>query len=280
MFSARAGESPGESGRDRLRRARLYDRTTPIVGRVHPRQPELPDDVEQVLIAALADAEINLDDALLYLLDGEQGSNGYEARYLHRGLHINAEGEAEEIHPLLDEMNDDACIDAYRIVVFRDRNIEGIAALIRHELEHARQRDAHGQRLMELYGIAENVLSERVGGLTGGGFLYQTIPVEMDANAAAATFVRARYGAVRIDELLSENDKTSAAFRSLVGPPPLDTLPDRMIRYFATIPDLCERFVEQRTNYSSFPELLNIHAWRGAGDVYERLLEDENLRLN
>jgi hypothetical protein len=227
---------------------------------MHPRQPDLPHDIEEVWLAALADAQIDADDALLYLLDGEQGSNGYGARYLHRHLHIYPEGEAEEIHPLLDEMNDGACIDAYRIVVFRDRNIEGIAALIRHELEHARQRDVHGQPLMELSGIAENVISERVGGLKGGAFLYQTIPVEMDANAAAASFVRARYGADRIDELLRAGDKDSAAFRSLVGPPPLETLPDRMIRYFATMPDLCHRFAALRTNYSSFGELLNFRA--------------------
>jgi hypothetical protein len=110
---------------------------------------------------------------------------------------------------------------------------------------------------MELYGIAENVLSERVGGLTGGGFLYQTIPVEIDANAAAAIFVRGRYGTERIDELLNAGDSTSAALRSLVGPPPLDTLPNRMIRYFATIPDLCDRLIELRSNYSSFARRLS-----------------------
>jgi hypothetical protein len=38
--------------------------------------------------------------------------------------------------------------------------------------------------------LAEAVISERVGGLAGGGFLYQVIPVEMDANAAGAVFVR------------------------------------------------------------------------------------------
>jgi hypothetical protein len=53
---------------------------------------------------------------------------------------------------------------------------------------------------MELYGVAENVIAERVGGLAGGGFLYQVIPIEMDANAAAAVFVRERFGADRIDE--------------------------------------------------------------------------------
>lgn len=244
---------------------------------MHPRQGELPPEIEEVWLAALADAEIHPDEALLYVLDGEQGSNGYSARYLHRGLHIYLDGEAEEIHPLLVEINDDACIDAYRVVVFRDRTLDGIAALIRHEFEHARQRDVHGQQLMQLYDIAENVIAERVGGLVGGGFLYQVIPVEMDANAAAAVFVRERFGAQRIEELLHMGDKDGSVFRSLVGPATIETLPERMIRFFATIPDLCERCGER--NNVTFTELLDIHGWRGAGAVYERLLESEELRL-
>ena len=54
----------------------------------------------------------------------------------------------------------------------------------------------------------------------------------------------------------------------------------RMIQYFATMADLCDRLIELRTNYSSFAELLNVQAWRGAGDLYERLLQDQDLRLN
>jgi len=90
----------------------------PYRGAVHPRQGELPPEIEEVWLAALADAEIHPDEALQYVLDGEQGSNGYGARYLHRGLHIYPDGEADEIHPLLTEMNDDACIDAYRVVEY------------------------------------------------------------------------------------------------------------------------------------------------------------------
>ena len=168
---------------------------------MHPRQRPLPPEITNVWLAALANAEIDPTEALLYTLDGQSGI-GYAARYLYRGMQIHADGEPVEIHPLLEEMNGDDCIGAYRVVVFTDRTIEGIAALIRHELEHARQRDAHGQNLMELYGMAEGVISERVGGLVGGGFLYQVIPVEMDANAAAAQFVRARFGEGQIDELL------------------------------------------------------------------------------
>jgi hypothetical protein len=181
-----------------------------------------------------------------------------------------------ELEPLLEEMNDEECIDAYRIVVFTDRTIEGIAAAIRHELEHSMQREAHGQRLLELHGIAEAVICERVGGLPGGGFLYQVIPDEMDANAAAAVFVRTQFGAERIDELLRGGDTDGAALQSLVAPAPLGTLPERMVRFLATVPDLCAKWAERQG--FAFPTLLDVH-WRGAGEVWRRLVEEDQLRL-
>jgi hypothetical protein len=102
------------------------------------------------------------------------------------------------------------------------------------------------------------------------------IPLEMDANAASSVFVRDRFGAARIDELLRAGAKDGSALRSLVGPPPIETLPERMIRFSTTMPDLCERFAQR--NDFAFTTLLDVH-WRGAGDVYERLLENEQLRL-
>jgi hypothetical protein len=243
---------------------------------MHPRQQPLTREVEEVWLAALADVEIDANEALLYLIDGEKGSNGYSGRYLYRHREIHRDEEADEIHPLLDEMNSDDCIDAHRIVVFKDRTLEGLTAGIRHELEHARQYGSFGQPLMEFYGLAEHVIAERVGGLCGGAFLYQVIPVEFDANAAAAAFVRRHFGAERIDALLRDGDKDGAAFRSLVGAPELDTLPERMLFFFATMPDLCQRVADN--NGFRFDQLLDLH-WRGAGAVYERLLDDEHLKL-
>jgi hypothetical protein len=51
---------------------------------MHPRQGELPPEIEDVWLAALEDADIDPDEALLYKLDGESG-NGYGARCLYRG---------------------------------------------------------------------------------------------------------------------------------------------------------------------------------------------------
>jgi hypothetical protein len=244
---------------------------------MHPRQHSLPPAIEALWLAALADAAIDPHEALLFVLDGDKDSNDFGGRHFHRHLQIYPEAEAIEIHPLLDELNDDECIDSHRIVVFTQRTIEGVGALIRHELEHARQQDVHGPRLMKLYGIAVDVISQRVHGLPGGAFLYQVIPLEMDANAAAATFVRGHFGTARIDELLRAGDGDGSAFRSLVSPPPIDGLPERMVRFFATMPDLCDRLAE--SNDTTFTELLDVQAWRGAGDVYKRLLGDETLNL-
>jgi hypothetical protein len=232
--------------------------------------------VEPFLVAALAHAGIDAGDALLYPLEGSQSKSGYSARSLARHLELQPEAEWPELEPFLDEMNHDECIDNYRIVVFTERTIEGTAALLRHELEHSLQRDVHGQPILELHGVAEGVIGERVRGLCGGGFLYQAIPDEMDANAAAATFVRGHFGAGRIDDLLSAGDGDGSAFRSLVDAAPPQTLPDRMIRFLASVPDLCEKWAEHQR--FDFPTLLNLH-WRGAGDVWERLVTDDDLSL-
>jgi hypothetical protein len=76
--------------------------------------------------------------------------------------------------------------------------------------------------------------------------------------------------------VLRAGDKDGSAFRSLVGPPPIATLPERMIRFFATIPDLCDLFAGG--NNILFTPLLDVH-WRAAGDVYQRLLDGGELRL-
>ena len=47
---------------------------------MHPRQRQLPSEIEEVWLAALEDAEIDPTTALIYTLDGESGQ-GYSAHY-------------------------------------------------------------------------------------------------------------------------------------------------------------------------------------------------------
>lgn len=238
---------------------------------MHPHQRPLDAETEEVWVAAIEDASLNSNGCLLYVLDGEQSETGYSGWHFARGIHINeAEHFGADVIPLLPEMNSEACIDAVRIVVWRDRTIEGLAALIRHELEHAVQDQEHGQKVEGLYHLALQVLAQRVGGLPGSGLLYTVIPNELDANAAAAMFVRTRYGEDRVRELLEARDKDSATFRSLVGPAPLETLPERLLAFFITHRDLCESYA-QRQNFP-FRQLIDLE-WHGAGAVWRRLVD-------
>jgi hypothetical protein len=177
---------------------------------VHPQQRPLEPEIEAIWIAALEDAVLNPDECLLYVLEGRQSETGYLGWHFADGILIHEnEDLGHAVNDLLPEMNSDECIDAVRIVVWRERTIEGLAGLIRHELEHALQDEAHGQKVEELYRLAMYVIGERVSGLPGSGLLYTMIPNEFDANAAAAMFVRARYGPERVRELLEARDDDS-----------------------------------------------------------------------
>lgn len=70
-----------------------------------------------------------------------------------------------------------------------------LAAVVRHELEHARQADApQGRAALEIdQGIINPVLSGKAGGIKGGAEYHNMKPSEMDANAAASVYVREHY---------------------------------------------------------------------------------------
>jgi hypothetical protein len=244
---------------------------------VHPEQPALEPELEEIWLAACADAGLDVNECLLYVVDGRQSQTGYGGMHFQRVLHIyESEDLGDDINALLDELNAESRIDATRILVWRDRTIEGLAALIRHELEHAVQNEANGLGVEGLYHLAKKVLGVRVGGLAGGGLLYTTIPNELDANAAAAMFVRARYGNDRINALLDARDDDSGLFRSLVGPGPVDKLPERLFGFFVSHRDLCDRFAA--TAGFSFAQLLDLD-WSGAGALWRDTVAGDALTL-
>jgi hypothetical protein len=237
---------------------------------VHPRQALLEPAFEEVWLAALADSEIDSDDAIVFPLRGVRSSVEHvSAMTWPRPWRIDP-GASPELDALLAEMNDDACIRSIRVAVWTDRTIEAIAGLVRHELEHARQYDEL-RGLHDLYGIAQDV----VGTVPRGGWLYQAIPIEFEANAAAARFVRARYGEQRIDELVDAKDDDVALFRSPVDSSAVGTLPERMIAFLAAHSELCERWAGGR---DEFRRRLNTE-WKDAGRLWDRFVADEDLKL-
>ncbi len=248
---------------------------------MHPQQRPLEPEIEAIWLAASEDAGLNPDECLLYVLDGAKSETGYSGWHFAHGSFI-PEGDdlGPTLNALLPEMNSDECIDAVRIVVWRERTVEGLAGLIRHELEHALQDEAHGMKVEELYRLAMGVLAERVGGLPGGGLLYTVIPNEFDANAAAAMFVRARYGRDRVLELLEADDERTAQdralWRSLTPPAPIEGLPERLLAFFIAHRDLCEAYA--RRHNLGFDQLLDLD-WPGAGAEWRRLVDAGGLAL-
>jgi hypothetical protein len=244
---------------------------------MHPEQQQLEPAIEELWLAACADAGLDPDECLLYVFRGFESQTGYGGIHFrkHRRLYESAD-LGDDINALIPELNTPERIDATRILVWLDRTPAGLAGMIRHELEHAVQAAAHDNDVEELYHLARRVLALRVGELAGGGRLYQSIPNELDANAVAAKFVRARYGNDRIDALLKADDRDGGLFRSLVGSAPVETLPERLLAFFLVHRDLCERYALEAG--FEFATLINL-SWPGAGQVWRDVVGDGGFAL-
>jgi hypothetical protein len=97
-----------------------------------------------------------------------------------------------------------------------------IGALLRHELEHARQRADLGTAIDDLYDLALRLLTHKTGGLVGcNGHHVVTMPAERDRDAAAAEYVRREHPAAVADLCRGDHRRLAC---SLVGAQPLDKL--------------------------------------------------------
>lgn len=232
---------------------------------MHPLQAVLPPNLEAVWLGALGDAGISPDQALLFTFPGTASPDGECATYMRRGESIEVVGLDDELDA---ELNNDAngCVDAYRVLLWTERSLEGSAALIRHELEHARQFDLRPE-VRDLRELAVAVIRLD----PASGQLYQRIPAEGDANAAAGAWVRSYFGAGLIDRLVEDGDPDAAALRPSEPPPSPDDLPDRMVDFFVSIADQCRRWAAH-WRFHGFAMHLD-GAWRGAGKKWTQLTE-------
>jgi hypothetical protein len=116
----------------------------------------------------------------------------------------------------LAEATSDEMSERHRIMVHLDYRLpdglgpDGVrayyAAVLRHELEHARQAEApQGRAALEVdQGIVDPVLRKKAGGIKGGAEYHNMKPSEMDANAAASVYVR-KYHSEAVPALLDSN---------------------------------------------------------------------------
>jgi hypothetical protein len=174
-------------------------------------------------------------------------------------------------------LNEPAHRDLHRVVVL-DSFASGeigrakLAALLRHELEHARQWECWGDVPVELSCLFDEVISELVAKHPESGRqLYRAQPNERDANAAASDHLRRRFPDEVIERMLAGGDYVLAATKSM--PEPLESLPLRNVVFLFQFHDVCRRLAER--DGESFADRLEriTPAARAAWEELEQRLE-------
>jgi hypothetical protein len=209
--------------------------------------------------AALADAEMPDERARLFVVDAQQSRAQAYAVWHRPGRDLVRDHDYPA--PLdVRVANAPENIDAHRIVVWRDSTAPVIGATLRHELEHARQFDALGVGLFDLYDVIKyGVLAHQAGGLDGcAGSYINAIPVERDANAAASMYLREHHPD-SAQEIRNSERRNLAC--SILSPEPQGTLPRRMIAFMSLHPSACAAYAAAEGR--AFSDLLE-RAYPGA----------------
>ena len=214
--------------------------------------------------AALDDAGLP-DSADLFLLPGSEAPSGEAAMFSPRGRTAPRRFFTDGELTVRDESNDD--LRKHRVFLRKDDHPVLLAAGLRHEVEHARQFEAHGDAVVAVeQSFLIPALRERFKG-RGASDLYDLLPSELDAHAAASVFVRRRHEA-RIEEAetLGPDGSCPRAILSRLGPEPLDTLPRRTAFYAMLFRDLVDDWAN-REHGTSFGEAIDLHL-RGAAALW------------
>src|SRR4051794_11944875 len=106
-------------------------------------------------------------------MSGEESDLGYRAKAWVRGSLIDDPDDTVPLGDRLAEANSVPTRRLRRVAVWTDnRSLEGLAAVLRHELEHTIQLDVLGPGLERLHERAESMLIEHAGGLPRSASLY------------------------------------------------------------------------------------------------------------
>ena len=198
-------------------------------------QPAVPKWLDKLWAAALEDAQS--DDlikhcVLLYPQVGRNSPDGFRAKSWSYGVPPNAGEVADPVD--FESIKANQFVN--RVAIWTAGTKLGIAGLLRHELEHIRQDAYQRKQSFDDFEQLGQLHVDALRSLAGGsGLLYQTIPMEADANAAASMFLRKRYGNRRIERQLRRRDRNGEkrprdlqAMRSTQGPESMSTLIPRM----------------------------------------------------
>ncbi len=159
------------------------------------------------------DAEIDRADALLFRIV-DTSDNADLGKCWLRNVEISEPADRITLGTQLAAANVPDAQIKWRAGVRIDQGPEAVAGLIRHELEHCRQYAIAdpGTGLLNLHFAAQESLAP-AHDLPGSNELYNKIPMELDADAAASCFARRKFGDARIDALVAAGNPHRALFR-------------------------------------------------------------------
>lgn len=188
---------------------------------------------------ALDDAAIAHDLAVLFVFSGASLTGKLAASWV-PGTTIDDPEEVEEFGYLVEDANS-VVRDLHRVAIWPEGQPEEVTAgLLRHELEHSRQFAKHGAVARDVFIDAIDALRQQAGDVEHAGVLYQHIPMERDANAAASRFARNIFGDDAVDAL-GDDERALLARRTDSADP--DTVVARMADFVNSGgPDLARRF--------------------------------------
>jgi hypothetical protein len=229
-------------------------------------------------IWAAAKEDAGLEDAVLMPLAGHPPVRfGPGAKWFFPGEELVSEPEFPMDPGQVREANDAPKREKHRIAVWAGVSEVPLAAKLRHELEHARQWDTCGSPFVAFDQCVRRAVEAAFGpplGTTrpGSARIYNLVPSEVSANAAAVEYVRRTYGAEAVAPW-QDDPRHDALFAERVDPAPLERLPRHTLCFAA----LVAREFEQRVGHGGLNEQL---AAAGEPDkaLWRQLCNDERVQ--
>lgn len=242
-------------------------------------------DADDVLIqewrAALAHAGVAEANFHLIACPGAAVTGNAKAVSFEKGLELRGEDEEGGIvvqpHKI-DEANHPANFWRHRVAVFEDVDGEDpddrayIAGVLRHEIEHAKQRDA-APEAFGLYDVVDTACAHAAGeDAARYRDLINASPIEADANAAAAQHLRQRHPSAA-EQLAAGPDHYLIDQTANPGNP--HTLVERTILFLWQMRDVCDDPANLPAG-STFADILdNRVPDAGAGDRWRSLQQQD-----